>query len=411
MDAQRIVEVQRMVQPAVRNSTDGRIWFSTIHGLLAIDPRNRTPDLPSPRAGVTQLLVNGELAPAHRPLTLPPGVGNLTFRYSSRSYTVPTWAKFRYRLVGYDSDWIEAGSRREAYYTNLPPGHYEFLLSVRHQEKPWFDSSQKVFLTISPFLWQRREFQVSVALAIAGMVWLALRLRVLQVRARLNAILAERARIARELHDTLIQGFSGVTMQMQALLTRVRDRDIQDSIRDVIGDAGACLREARQSVAGLRNSVGSSRGLPEAIAETARQLTETRDVRLSLHLPDATPPMPVETEFQILRIAQEAITNATRHANARTIDVALTVHSGRMSLRIRDDGSGFSVAERERANHRHYGLIGMRERSRQIAADITIESRPGAGTTVLVDLPVGKDEAKSNVSASAAAALPLMRKS
>jgi signal transduction histidine kinase len=204
----------------------------------------------------------------------------------------------------------------------------------------------------------------------------------------MHAIVSERARIARELHDTLIQGFSGVTMQMQAVSAKVGDAELKTAINGVIADAGACLREARQSVAGLRSSTGTSMGLAAALEQTARQLTETRDVRLQLELPASTPNLPVEVQFNLLRIAQEAITNATRHANARTIDVALTPKPGRLALRVHDDGVGFAVPERETPDQRHYGLIGMRERSRQISAGLTIESKPGSGTTILVDLPL-----------------------
>jgi signal transduction histidine kinase len=189
----------------------------------------------------------------------------------------------------------------------------------------------------------------------------------------------------------------------------VEDPELKSKINDVIADAGACLREARQSVAGLRNSMGTSMGLAAALAQTARQLTETRDVRLQLELPSSTPNLPVEVQFNLLRIAQEAITNATRHANARTIDVALMPRPGRLALRVRDDGVGFSVQDREAADQRHYGLIGMRERSRQISADLTIECKPGAGTTILVDLPLNGAEA--NGSAAPASITPSARES
>ena len=295
---------------------------------------------------------------------------------------------FRYRLEGFDNDWIEAGSRREAFYTNLPPGTYRFHVSAANPEEPWTDADSTVQLTLTPAFWQTRWFPILAALLTIGAVWLFLRLRVLRVRARLDAIVAERSRIARELHDTLIQGFSGVTMQMQAVSTRLNDPSVRDAIDDVIADAGACLREARQSVAGLRSSQGTSMSLPAAIEQAARQLTETRDVRLHLELPSAAPVLPVEVEFNLLRIAQEAIANAARHAHARTIDVSLHQQQGRLALRVHDDGVGFAVAEKEQLDHRHFGLIGMRERSRQISADLSIDSRPGAGTTILVDLPL-----------------------
>ncbi len=401
-EALRTVECQRGAQPAVTRTTDGRIWFSTIHGVIVVNPENLFRGLPTPKVAVTRLQVNGRPTQTHLPLTVPPGPLNLSVRYTAHSYASPTRTNFRYQLQGFDRDWIVAGSRREAFYTNLPPGQYTFRVSAANPGEPWTEAALPIQLTLPAAFWQTLWFPVVLGLLVLGSVWLFLRLRVLQVRTRMDAIVSERARIARELHDTLIQGFSGVTMQMQAVSARVSDAALQQSIQEVIADAGACLREARQSVAGLRNSLGSSMGLSAAIEQTARQLTETRDVRLQLELPPAAPSLPVEVEFNLLRIAQEAIANAARHANARTIDVALLQHPGRLALRVRDDGIGFSVAEREQTAHRHYGLIGMRERSRQIAADLTIESRPGAGTTILVDLPLGGDVHPGGAAPSAA---------
>jgi signal transduction histidine kinase len=387
-EAQRTVECQRNVQPAVFKSQDGDIWFSTIHGVIAFSPKKLDGDYPPQRPVVKRLLVNGQPTSPELPIVVSPGSLNLSIRYTSNSLSWPTRTTFRYQLVGFDKDWISAGTRREAFYTNLSPGTYTFRVSAAGIKQEWTDSPIHVQVTLRAAFWQTPWFPVLLGALALGGVWLFLRLRVLRVRTRMHAIVSERARIARELHDTLIQGFSGVTMQMQAVSAKVGDPELKTVINDVIADAGACLREARQSVAGLRSSTGTSMGLAAALEQTARQLTETRDVRLQLELPDSTPNLPVEVQFNLLRIAQEAITNATRHAHARTIDVALTPKPGRLALRVHDDGVGFAVPERETPDQRHYGLIGMRERSRQILADLTIESKPGAGTTILVDLPL-----------------------
>jgi len=387
-EAQRTVECQRNVHPAVFKARNGDIWFSTIHGVIAVDPKKLDGDFPPPRPVVKRLLVNGQPTSPDQPIVVSPGSLNLSLRYTSNSLSWPTRTTFRYQLLGFDKDWIYAGTRREAFYTNLSPGTYTFRVSAAGINQPWTDSTIPVQVTLRAAFWQTPWFPALLGLLALAGVSLFLRLRVLRVRTRMNAIVSERARIARELHDTLIQGFSGVTMQMQAVSAKVGDPELKTVINDVIADAGACLREARQSVAGLRNSMGTSMGLAAALEQTARQLTETRDVRLQLELPDSTPHLPVEVQFNLLRIAQEAITNATRHANARTIDVALTPKAGRLALRVHDDGVGFAVPERETPDQRHYGLIGMRERSRQISADLTIESKPGAGTTILVDLPL-----------------------
>jgi signal transduction histidine kinase len=202
-------------------------------------------------------------------------------------------------------------------------------------------------------------------------------------------VLAERSRIARELHDTLIQGFSGVTMQMQALAARLRTSPERTTLEEIIEDAGQCLREARRSVGGLRNAPGSPQGLAAALARSARQLTETRDVRLRLEIAEGPPDIPVDVEYNLLRIAQEAIANAVKHAAARSIDVSLQAAPEELTLTVRDDGQGFAIEDPESV-HGHYGLIGMRERASQIRADLRIDSAPGQGTTVHLRLPLNR---------------------
>ena len=203
----------------------------------------------------------------------------------------------------------------------------------------------------------------------------------------MRAVIAERSRIARELHDTLIQGFSGVTMQLQALLVRLSDSPQRRTLDEIIHDAGVCLREARRSVAGLRNSAQGESGLTAAIAQAARQLTETHDVRLTLKLEPAPADLPSDVQYNLLRIAQEAISNAVRHSGAGTIEVALDCMPQQLRLSVRDDGVGLPTDGTEPASQQgHYGLVGMRERAHHIGAEYRLESSPGRGTLICVTL-------------------------
>src|SRR5206468_1114359 len=162
-----------------------------------------------------EVQVNGqEIDPRHVP-ELPPGRMNLYFRYTALSFASPSRITFRYQLEGFDKGWVEAGARREAFYTNLPAGSFRFCLCSGNLDGPWNDAEHIVSLTLDPYFYERRWFLPLLTGVVALAGWIAFRLRVLQVKSRLNAVLAERSRIARELHDTLIQGFSGVTMQMQ----------------------------------------------------------------------------------------------------------------------------------------------------------------------------------------------------
>jgi signal transduction histidine kinase len=223
----------------------------------------------------------------------------------------------------------------------------------------------------------------------------AFRLRIRSLRERYDLIVAERSRIARELHDTLIQGFSGITMAMQALAARLRSSEERTRLEEIIEDAAGCLRETRRSVAGLRRPVQSESGLAEALAQAARQITETSDVRLRLKLDKLkldkdAPGLPPEFEYNLLRIATEAISNSLKHSGARTIEVALKRAPDALRLSVSDDGSGFEQADQGPRRPGHYGLIGMRERAAQIGAEFAFDSAPGRGTTVSVVAPLGR---------------------
>src|SRR5262249_35528811 len=194
-------------------------------------------------------------------------------------------------------------------------------------------------------------------------------------------ILAERGRIARELHDTLIQGFAGITMAIQALALRLPPSNERTTLEEIVGDAGQSLREARRSLSGLRQDDVRS-GLATAVAEAARQLTEANDVRLKLALDDCRQNLPPDVEYNLLRIAQEAVLNAVKHSGARTLQVSLERSSERLCLLVKDDGKGFDEGGAPPAGH--WGLIGMKERAAQIGAEFQVRSVPGRGTTVSV---------------------------
>src|ERR1700730_14239039 len=212
-------------------------------------------------------------------------------------------------------------------------------------------------------------------------------LRIHRLREQFSLILTERSRIARELHDTLIQGLSGITMEMQALAGRLRSPEERATLEDIVRDAGTCLRETRRSVAGLRSAQSPDSGLAAAIAQAAKQITEAKDIRLKLKLdkgPGAL--LPPEVQYNLLRIASEAMNNSVKHSGAKVIEVALESTAESLRLSVKDDGAGFL---RENGNLRpgHYGLIGMKERAAQIGAQLNLASEPGRGTTVSVRLP------------------------
>ncbi|MBL9125169.1 MAG: hypothetical protein JNG90_16145, partial [Planctomycetaceae bacterium] len=322
-DGQRTIECRGDVQPAVWRMQDGRLWFATIHGLIVLDPHHLRIPLPPAPVVIEELIVNGTSRSPTDRAPMPRGANNISFRYAALSFRSPARLSFQYRLEGFDQDWVDAGTRREAIYTNLPPGRYRFRVLARNLEDRPSEAPAPVEFTLRPHFYQARWFLPLCLGAVGGAAWFGYRWRVRWIKSRLQAIATERSRIARELHDTLMQGFSGVTMEMQALLTRLPPSPNRDALQEIIGDAGNCLREARRSIAGLRSAPGQETGLAAALAQTARQLTDAAGLRLKLAVPHSPSRLPASVEYDLLRIAQEALVNAVKHAQASSIEVQL----------------------------------------------------------------------------------------
>lgn len=389
-DALRTIECQPGVQPVAWRMRDGHLWFSTIHGVIVIDPAQTERRLPPAPTVIEEAIVNGKAEPPDQLGKIGPGVTNIEFRYTALSFRAPTRITFRYKLDGFDRNWIDAAGRREAIYTNLPPGNYRFRLTAANIYGSWGDESQVAF-AVAPHLYQRAWFFPLCVLVLALLVWQAYRARVHRIRAELQTILAERSRIARELHDTLIQGFSGVTMEMQALSTRLTHASEKAELGSIIQDAGAALSEARRSVAGLRTQSGSASSLAAAVEQAAKHVTEAKDIRLKLQVENAPDSLSPETQYNLVRIAQEAVSNAVKHSGGRNVEVSIARIDHSLQLTVKDDGRGFDQANGSAAGH--YGLIGMRERAAQIGADLRIDSSPGRGTSVRAVLPIRNGDA------------------
>jgi len=388
-DALRVIECKPGVQPGVWKMRDGRLWFSTIRGLIVLNPSRLTRNVPPPQVVIENPLVNGKPEQASLIGTLAPGQKNLEFNYTGLSYVAPTRITFRYILEGYDKDWIDAGTRREAYYTNLPPSKYRFRVTACNGDGLCNDAGSSVAFELAPHYYQRAWFLPSLIALAALLAWAVYRLRIRDLRERYDLIVAERSRIARELHDTLIQGFSGITMELQALLARLRSSEERSKLEDIVQDCASALRETRRSVAGLRRAADSGSGLSGSLAQAAKHITETKDVRLKLKLDKSPAGLRPDVEYNLLRIASEAISNSVKHSGAHTIEVALESNADALRLSVSDDGSGFQQ-ENGYTRSGHYGLIGMRERAAQIGADLEFESAPGRGTTVTVLAPLNR---------------------
>ncbi|MEI9813208.1 MAG: triple tyrosine motif-containing protein [Acidobacteriota bacterium] len=384
-ESQRVIEGRQGVHPSLWRMRDGHVWLSTARGVISVDPAQPSRETPPPVV-IERPIVNGVPTSPDRISQLPGGQKNILFSFAGLSYFMPDQIHYRYRLEGFDKDWVDAGTRRDAIYTNLPPGDYRFQVTACNYDGPCNQQGAVISFALAPLFYQHAWFWPLMLALAAIFGWGGYQLHIRRLRERYDLIVSERNRIARELHDTLIQGFSGITMALQALTTRIRTPEERDTLNDIIHDAATCLRETRQSVAGLRAVPGPHSGLSAAVERAVREITETKHVRARLNLETVTRTFAPEVEYNLLRILREAVNNAVKHSGADTIDITLRNRPDALTLTIRDDGSGF---DRDHAGPGpgHYGLIGMKERASQIGATLDVDSEPGAGTTISVILP------------------------
>src|SRR5579883_464475 len=377
-------ECRSGVQPAACRTRDGRLWFSTSNGLVVIDPNRISGNPIPPPAAITALVANGKRIDAGAaPRLKAQDANNIEIRYAGLSFITPEKVSFRYRLGGYDRSWVDAGARREAFYTNLPPGSFHFEVEARNADGVWSVSPALLQFTIDPRWYQRRWFFPLLALILGLAIFAAVRLRIRQMRTRFGLVLAERTRIARELHDTLLQGLSGITMQLQALAIRLPIGEEKRLLSEIIRDASRAASEARQSLWGLRG--GSAPEFSERLAELVHQVVGTRHISVALSLAPVSLAGLPDCEFQLLRIAREALTNTLKHAGALHVRVILEQQPGGVLLSIEDDGLGFSAPSE---NSLHFGMRGMQERAHEIGAELKVVSSPQSGTRVGVFLPL-----------------------
>ncbi len=380
-------ECRAGVQPAACRTRDGRLWFPTTNGLVVVDPKHLRSNSIPPPVSITAVLVNGQRMEPHQLLTLKPwDKNNLEIRYAGLSFVSPEKVIFRYRLEGFDKNWTEAGTRREAFFTNLPPGNFRFLVMARNADGVWSSQTAALNFTIEPRLYQRWWFlpALAVLIALAAGGWYRLRIR--RLKQSFDLVLAERNRIARELHDTLLQGLTGITMQLQALWTRLPQSRERNFLGSIIQDAARAAAEARQSLWGLRTAGPESLEFSDKLEDIARRASRGTSVAFEPQIERVSLRPKPEIEFQVLRIANEAITNALKHARASLLRVNLKIRDSVLFLSIEDDGIGFDEAMD--GGPGHFGLVGLRERAREIGADVRISSSPESGTKVSVSLPL-----------------------
>ena len=403
-DGMNIRECSGGGHPTAWKLDDGSLWFATLDGVSSVDPAHLPENSVPPAVAIEKVLVDDHprsLSLDHQ-LTIRPGTNRLEVQYAGLSFVAPEKVQYRYQLEGFDHGWIDAGTRRAAFYTNLPPGHYRFRVLAANNDGVWNLTGASFGMRMMPHFYQTWWFYSALVLALLLLGYLIYRWRVLAVEAEWGAVLRERGRIAREIHDTLAQGFVGISVQLELvarLLAGSRQAASEpDPVFAQLDQARALVRaslaDARTSIWDLRSEAGGAPGtspdqaedLPARISRSCTRIAGGSAAKVYLQVKGTYRPLERRIEDELLRIGQEAVANAVRHAAATRIDVQLIYQAAQVSLRVEDDGRGFDPTRNGAQGH--YGIQGMQERAGEIDATLELESTPGKGTLVSVEAPV-----------------------
>lgn len=371
---------------------DDRLWFLTRQGILRMDPSRLERNQIVPSLAIRSVVADGKSYPVTADLRLPPGTRNISIQYTALSLAIPSRVRFRYRLQGLDSDWIDPGQRRQAFYTNLAPGTYTFAVIAANNDGVWNRKGTSFRLIVPPTFVQSKTF-IALCVVIALLfLWLlyGLRLHTIaqRLRVRLSERLAERERVAREIHDTLLQSIQALILRFQLAVDDIpAEFPVHRSLESTIDLAEEVLAQGRNRIRDLRitESADDLARMIHDIVErlvfppttTVRIVTSGEAVSLNLIAAD-----------EIARIANEAIFNVWRHARATQLVVRIVFSPSRLTVTILDDGVGIPP-DILQAGYRtgHYGLCGMQERAKRLDAELSLSSSAGTGTELTLTIP------------------------
>jgi signal transduction histidine kinase/ligand-binding sensor domain-containing protein len=382
--------------PATK-SADGRLWFASFV-LQTIDPGHILFNKLPPPVHIEKITADGKFYDLAQRLQLPPQVRDLTIDYTALSFVAPEKIRFRYKLEGQDPDWREVVNDREVQYSNLAPRRYTFRVMASNNNGVWNKEGASLEFSVLPAFYQTYWF---IALCIAvflAVVWGVHRLRVLELRREFNigleARVNERTRIARDLHDTLLQNFHGLMFQFQAarnLMLRRPDEAMR-SLDDAIDETKKALAESRNAIQGLRSELVAKGNLAELLMSTSRELADSNANEASpifdLVEEGERQTLSPNVSSEICRIALELLRNAYQHAHAHRIETEIRYGDSLFRLRIRDDGQGIDPRVlKEGGRVGHWGLRGISERADRIGARLDVWSEPDNGTEVELGVP------------------------
>jgi signal transduction histidine kinase len=372
---------------ALARRSGGRVWVVTPNGFgyLDVTPRLRKNLVPPPVQIETVTADSKNFTPAQG-LRLPRLTHDLQIDYTALSLTYPEKVQFRYKLEGRDQDWQDVGTRRRAYYTDLAPKQYRFRVIAANNDGVWNTAGVALGFSIDPAWYQTRWFQACCVAAILAMIWVLYRYRLHQMAQQFNVRLeervTERTRIARELHDTLLQSFQGLMLHLQVVDDLLPGGRAKTHLDQTLQRADQAIAEARTAVYDLRSSTTLTNDLAHAMKSLGDELTSADTAAFHLVVEGTPRDLHPIVRDEIYRIAREALRNAFSHAEADHIETEITYGEKALRLRIRDDGKGIPLDLLAEGRRGHYGLCGMRERAKQVGGKLDIWSGQQAGTEI-----------------------------
>ena len=380
----------RLGFPGAARRTDGTMWFITTRGASVVRPEDFGRTSRPPTLRIETVKVNDRPVAVKDGVVLPPGNTQLLFEYTAINLTSPAKERFRYQLEGVDRNWVEAGTRRQAFYANLGSGTYRLRLARVTDEAEPSDTSVVWAFSISPMFYETSWFIAVCVGAIAVIAWTAWRVRSRQLRRQFALVFAERARMSQELHDTLLQNVAAIALHFDHVATNAEaaGSPLKDQLVPLRRHLEEAVVEARRFVWDLRSGTLEENGLPHVLQESGSHTFGESRTQFTMRVFGAPRRYPAPVEHHLMRIAQEALSNAARYAEATAVHLDLHYEDEVLRLHVADDGRGLQMNDGTGTRRDHYGLRIMEERAAAIGATFHVTTRPGEGTRVEVVMPL-----------------------
>ncbi|HEY3740698.1 MAG TPA: two-component regulator propeller domain-containing protein [Bryobacteraceae bacterium] len=376
--------------PKMALSRSGEIWIATDEGVVIVDPKHSPADVkPLVPPAIETVSVDGHA------LALPASGEakfqghEVGFEYTLPEMGQPEAIRFRYKMEGFQQNWLDAGTRRQTAYANMGPGHYHFCVTAALPGQEWDGPETCQALEVLPYFYQTWWFMIAIMIGLLALVAGAYQVRMRQLRGRFQLVMRERMRVARELHDTLLQGFAGITYKLEVVSRQMiaAPEPSQKNLDAAIVEAEASLLEARNAIQFLRLEALEHGEIFKALESACRGLAENSGASVKVVVEDGVRDLSPEIKGTLYMIAREAVRNAVGHGHARHIAVTVSRRNGGgPTLTVEDDGQGFDTEEGF-AKENHYGMVGMSERAKEIGAVFNVTSAPGQGTRIEVRFP------------------------